>query len=150
MGNHIWGDSESNRTIAFDLVWLGFFQSQGHPNFEILYFVKKPELGPMLLLNINRESYMGVQQDNEILTSSDLERSNPTSLGFWRLISCEGAKLHDIFLSTHIGICMSGVQLHYQFWTWVTLGQSPDSVVLWVIGHILYIIYICHYFLIWM
>ena len=36
-------------------------QSQGHPDFEGLYFAKeRPRpYGPMLLLNINRKPYMG-------------------------------------------------------------------------------------------
>ncbi len=49
-------------------------KSQGHPDFEALSR-KAAQLGPMLLLNINRKPYMKNPIALSHLTLSDLERS---------------------------------------------------------------------------
>ncbi len=56
------------------------------------------ELGPMLLLTINRKPCMGNAMTLSHLTLSDLERSKPRSLGVQSLISRIGTKLRPILL----------------------------------------------------
>ncbi len=50
-------------------------QREDHQNCEALISCKATELGPMLLLNINRKSYLGSLVALSHLTFSDLERS---------------------------------------------------------------------------
>ncbi len=55
--------------------------------FRSLISCKGAELGHILLLNINRETYMGSPMTLSHLTLSYLEMSNSRSLRFGRLIS---------------------------------------------------------------
>ncbi len=66
--------------------------------FKTLISRKGPELGHMLLLNINRKPYMGSPVTLSHLTLGDLERSNSRSLRFRSLISCKGAELSHMLL----------------------------------------------------
>ncbi len=52
------------------------------PRFRSLISRKGAELGPMLLLNINRKPYMGRPMAPSHLTLSDLERSKSRSPNF--------------------------------------------------------------------
>ena len=52
---------------------------------------KAAQLGPMLLLNIDRKPYMWSPMSSSHLTLSDLERSKSRSRRFLSLISCKGA-----------------------------------------------------------
>ncbi len=61
---------------------------------------KGPELGPMLLLTINRKPYMGSLMTSLHLTLSDLERLKSSSLRFQSLISHNGAELGPMLLLT--------------------------------------------------
>ena len=65
---------------------------QDHSKFQSL--VKEH----MLLLNINRKAYMGSPMTPSHLTLSDLERSNPRSLGFRSVISCKRSRVRPYML----------------------------------------------------
>ena len=52
---------------------------------------KSAQLGPMLLLNIDRKPYMMSPMAPSHLALSDLERSKSRSRRFLSLISCKGA-----------------------------------------------------------
>ena len=61
--------------------------------FQSLISRKWPELGPVLLLIINRKTYMASPMTSSILTLSDTESSKSRSLGFQSLITRKGAEL---------------------------------------------------------
>ena len=61
--------------------------------FQSLISRKGAELGPMLLLPINRKPYMASLMTPSPLTFRELERSTSKSLRFERLISRKGAEL---------------------------------------------------------
>ncbi len=61
---------------------------------------KGAELGPMLLLTINRKPYMASPMKSLLLTLSDLERSKSRSFRFQSLISRKGAELGPMLLLT--------------------------------------------------
>ncbi len=61
---------------------------------------KGAELGPILLVTINRKPYMASPMTPSLLTLSDLERSESRSLRCQSLIARKGAKLGSILLLT--------------------------------------------------
>ncbi len=88
---------------------------------------KGAELGPMLLLTINRKPYRASLITSSLWTLSDLERSKSRSLRFQTLISHKGAEIGPMLLLS-LGNPIWRVQWHHQFWPWVTLkGQSQGQ-----------------------
>ena len=69
--------------------------------FQSLISRKGVELGPMLLLTINREPYMASIMPSSLLLLSDLERSKSRTLGFQDPISRKGAELGPMLLINH-------------------------------------------------
>ncbi len=69
--------------------------------FQSLISRKGAELGPMLLLTINRQHYMASLMLSPLLTLSDLERAKSRSLRFQTLISHKGAHLGPMLLLTY-------------------------------------------------
>ena len=61
-------------------------------------FHKGAELGPILLLDINRKQYMGSRITPSRLTLNDIERSNSRSQTFRGLLSRKGAYLRNMLL----------------------------------------------------
>ena len=59
---------------------------------------KGAQIGPVLLLNINRKPYMVSPMTSSLLTLGDLERSKSRSLGFQNLVSRKGAELGPMLL----------------------------------------------------
>ncbi len=79
--------------------------------FQSLISLKRAELGPMLLLIIDRKPYMASLMTSSLLTFSDIERSKSTSLGFQSLTSRKGAKLgHMLLLNINRKPYMARVQ----------------------------------------
>ncbi len=68
--------------------------------FQSLISLKRAELGPMLLLIINRNPYMASLMTSSLLTLSDFERPKSRSLGFQDPISRKRAELGPMLLST--------------------------------------------------
>ena len=68
--------------------------------FQSVISHKGAKSGPMLLLTINRKSYMASPMTPPLMTLSNLERSKSSSLRFQSLISREGAELGPILLLT--------------------------------------------------
>ncbi len=64
-------------------------QTQGNQVFKALYLVKGAKLGHMLVLHINRNTYMGIPMALSPLTLSDLEGQVKVTR-FRRLISHKG------------------------------------------------------------
>ena len=72
-------------------------RSKSRPlRFQSLISREGAELGPILLLNINRKPYVGNPMTLSNLTLSDLERSKLRSMRFQTLISCKGAELGPV------------------------------------------------------
>ncbi len=70
--------------------------------FQSLISRKGAELGPILLLTINRKAYMASLITSSIWTLSDLERSKSKSFRFQSLISRKRAELgHKLITIAH-------------------------------------------------
>ena len=69
-------------------------------SFRSLISRKGAQVGPMLLLNINRKPYMESPMAPSHLTLSDLERSKSRSFRFRSFISCKRVELGPILVLT--------------------------------------------------